>query len=469
MTTAAALKETSAPEAMPEPLERTLMSHTPPPPPAPPPMLRPGDVLGSYEVTDFLGRGGMGEVYAATHSRLGRKAALKVLRTVHASRADLVERFFQEARTVNAINHEHIVEVYDFVEERMEGQPPRVYLVMELLSGQPLSEAMRTAPLPLRTVVGVARQVAEALAASHRVGVVHRDVKPDNVFITHRNGQPDYVKVLDFGVAKLEQRPQSVTPDTLEGMIIGTPAYMSPEQASAVGTDARSDIYSLGTMVYELLCGRIPFDAQNFVQLAMQVVATPVPPLPERSVSGEEIPPALRELVMACLSKDPAHRPSGMDEVAATLAVLGQTLKEPRAGAPRRPGPSPTVWLGAVAGLLGAAAAGAWFVQTGEAPEPLPDTAQLAPVVPVPLAPPPPTPLLVPQPEALGATRAADGQGDGAAAEIAGGDAVPSTVSGDGDGPATRRAVPVRARVKRVAEPRARELSKDALLDPYAD
>ncbi len=321
-------------------------------------MLREGEVLGTYQVEHLIGRGGMGEVYAARHVRLGRRAALKVLRTMYSSREEVVARFFQEARAVNSVNHEHIVEIYDFVEERVADRPPRVYLVMELLSGRSLGAEHEAAPMKVERIARVMAQVADALEAAHRVGVVHRDLKPDNVFLTERGGQPDFVKVLDFGVAKLEQEPTVATPETIEGMIIGTPAYMSPEQASGTGTDARGDIYALGTILYELLTGKLPFEAQNFVQLAMMVVSLPVPELPEHAVSGELIPPGLRALTMACLAKSPSDRPQSMAKVAELLrdqGALSSELSEAELRAAGLPPPRP----GRRWGLLAASGVGA--------------------------------------------------------------------------------------------------------------
>ncbi len=278
-----------------------------------------GEIVGSYQVGQLIGEGSMGCVYLAKHQRLGRQVALKMMRSEHAKSRDLIERFFQEARAVNEINHEHIVEVFDFVEESEAG---RAYMVMELLAGQGLHELLAREAVGVCRASNIARQVCDALAAAHRVGVVHRDIKPDNIYLTVRSGQPDYVKVLDFGVAKLLTPIGSApaTSTTLAGVIIGTPAYMAPEQAAGLGVDHRADIYSVGTVLYQMLAGHLPFEAPTFGQLSAMVITRPPPPLPPRSRSGERIPSGLRALVMQCLAKEPGERPQTMEALSLALA-----------------------------------------------------------------------------------------------------------------------------------------------------
>ncbi|MGZ3457334.1 MAG: serine/threonine-protein kinase, partial [Archangium sp.] len=201
--------------------------------------LQEGDVLGSYQLERLLGEGSMGQVFQARHMRLGRQVALKVLRSAFAHDGGFVQRFFQEARAVNQINHEHIVEIFDFIEDSGHG---RVYCVMELLRGQSLSALMREEHLSVARIRRMLVQVCAALGAAHQLGVVHRDIKPDNLFVVHKAGQADFVKVLDFGVAKL--LTAEGTSGTLDGTIIGTPTYMSPEQAAGLPVDPRADIYA---------------------------------------------------------------------------------------------------------------------------------------------------------------------------------------------------------------------------------
>lgn len=277
-----------------------------------------GDVLGNYQLERLLGEGSMGRVFQARHVRLGRQVALKVLRPQHAHDLSFVRRFFQEARTVNQINHEHIVEIFDFVEEPQRGQ---VYCVMELLRGQSLGAVLKEEPLTLERIQRIGVQVCAALGAAHAVGVVHRDVKPDNLFLVHRAGQHDFVKVLDFGVAKI--LTSEGTGNTLDGTIIGTPTYMAPEQAAGLPVDHRADIYAVGNLLYEMLSGHPPFQAPAFGQLVVQIITQPPPPLPKRLASGELMPPALAELVLRCLAKEPEARPRRLEEVTTALLTLG--------------------------------------------------------------------------------------------------------------------------------------------------
>jgi serine/threonine-protein kinase len=281
--------------------------------------LHEGQVLGSYQLERLLGEGSMGQVFQARHVRLGRQVALKVLRSAFAHDSSFVQRFFQEARSVNQINHEHIVEIFDFVEDAEHGH---VYCVMELLRGQCLSELLREERLSVLRIRRIGVQVCAALGAAHQLGVVHRDVKPDNLFVIHKAEQADFVKVLDFGVAKVLTADN--TSGTLDGTIIGTPTYMSPEQAAGLPVDHRADVYGVGTVLYEMLSGHPPFQAPNFGQLMVKVITEPAPPLPSHTPSGEPVPAALAQLTLRCLAKEPADRPQHLSEViTALLADLG--------------------------------------------------------------------------------------------------------------------------------------------------
>jgi serine/threonine protein kinase len=286
-----------------------------------------GEILGNYQLERLLGEGSMGRVFQARHIRLGRQVALKVLRPQHARDSGFVRRFFQEARSVNQINHEHIVEIFDFVEAPERGH---VYCVMELLRGQSLAAAMHEEKLTLARIQRIGVQVCAALGAAHRVGVVHRDVKPDNLFLVHRGGQADFLKVLDFGVAKI--LTSEGTGSTLDGTIIGTPTYMAPEQAAGLPVDHRADIYAVGNLLYEMLAGHPPFQAPAFGQLVVQIITQPPPPLPERLASGEPMPPALAELVLRCLSKEPERRPQRLEEVTTALLTLGAAVSAAPSG-----------------------------------------------------------------------------------------------------------------------------------------
>jgi serine/threonine-protein kinase len=281
--------------------------------------LQEGDILGSYQLERLLGEGSMGRVFQARHVRLGRQVALKVLRPEHARDSAFVQRFFREAQSVNRINHEHIVEIFDFVED---GEAGHVYCVMELLRGQSLSQVLREERLTLERIQRIAVQVCAALGAAHHLGVVHRDVKPDNLFIIQRGGQPDFVKVLDFGVAKI--LTSEGTHGTLDGTIIGTPTYMAPEQAAGLPVDVQADIYAVGNLLYEMLAGHPPFLAPNFGQLVVQIITKAPPPLPETLASGQPLPAALGELVLRCLAKEPEQRPRSLAEVTTALLLLDQ-------------------------------------------------------------------------------------------------------------------------------------------------
>jgi serine/threonine-protein kinase len=297
--------------------------------------VREGDTLGSYQLERLLGEGSMGRVFQARHARLGRQVALKVLRPDFARDASYVQRFFQEARAVNQINHEHIVEIFDFVED---GPGGHVYCVMELLRGQSLAELLQEEKLSLLRIRRIAVQLCAALGAAHQLGVVHRDIKPDNIFITQRPGQPDFVKVLDFGVAKMMSTEVPTT--TLDGSIIGTPLYMSPEQAAGLPVDHRADIYAVGAVLYEMLSGRPPLEADSFGKLMVKVITEPPPPLPRHLSLDEPLPPALEALTLRCLAKEPEKRPQQLAEVVTALLLDAPPLgTEVEAQRPTQPMP----------------------------------------------------------------------------------------------------------------------------------
>jgi serine/threonine-protein kinase len=198
---------------------------------------------------------------------------------------------------------------------------------MELLRGQSLSQVLREERLTLERIQRIAVQVCAALGAAHQLGVVHRDVKPDNLFLIHRGGQPDFVKVLDFGVAKI--LTSEGTHGTLDGTIIGTPTYMAPEQAAGLPVDVQADIYAVGNLLYEMLAGQPPFLAPNFGQLVVQIITKPPPSLPATLASGEPLPAALGELVLRCLAKEPEQRPRSLAEVTTALLLLDKAPSRP--------------------------------------------------------------------------------------------------------------------------------------------
>jgi serine/threonine-protein kinase len=278
----------------------------------------------------------MGRVFLARHTRLDRTAAIKVMRPEYSQSPHFVERFFQEAKAVNQIKHEHIVEVYDFVEERPVQGPPRIYCVMEMLLGCSLAELLQREKLSVSRAVRIARQICAGLEAAHQLRIVHRDIKPDNVFVIDQPGAADFVKIVDFGVAKvLSPTGLSGPVRTLEGVIVGTPSYMAPEQAAGFNADPRADIYSVGAVLYQMLSGRVPFEGASFGQLMAKVIAQPAPPLMIDSASGECIPEGLRTLVMQCLEKDPKRRPATMGKFAGALEPF-ETPSQPNRPRPRR-------------------------------------------------------------------------------------------------------------------------------------
>jgi tRNA A-37 threonylcarbamoyl transferase component Bud32 len=269
-------------------------------------------VAERYMVECLLGVGSMGLVYRCRHTVLDKTVALKIIRQDLAQDDETVGRFVTEAKAASAIGSSHIVEVLDF------GKLPdgATYIVMEYLEGITLGEAL-DAPggLPLGDALDIGIQMAEALGAAHNVGVVHRDLKPDNVFLLQ--GEEGYfVKVLDFGIAKVLHSGQKLT---VAGSVIGTPHYMSPEQATGARTDATTDIYSLGVMLYEMACGKVPFDAENpLAVISMQVTEEP-PPLRKRMPAGKTLPQGLEAVVHKCLAKETLDRFATMNDVRAAL------------------------------------------------------------------------------------------------------------------------------------------------------
>jgi tRNA A-37 threonylcarbamoyl transferase component Bud32 len=265
-----------------------------------------GTRLGPYRIERLLGEGAMGEVYLAIHEALGRQVAIKTLKPVVAADRSMTERFFAEARAVNIIRHENIVECTDLVND----PTGKSYIVMELLEGRTLGDAIREAgKMAPRRAALIAAQIADALGAAHGKGIVHRDLKPENIFLIKRAGSSDYVKVLDFGMARLRPDLAGGVAATQSGALIGTPAYMSPEQARGEKATPAADIYALGAVLFNMLTGQMPFKAQSLT-LMLVAVLQETPPRVERLAAG--VPPALSALVERALAKDPARRPADM-------------------------------------------------------------------------------------------------------------------------------------------------------------
>jgi TolB-like protein len=289
-------------------------------------MLTSGSRVGPYEVVGPLGAGGMGEVYKARDARLGREVALKVVGDSVLADAKSIARFQQEARLAGSLNHPNVLAVHDVGEH--EGKP---YLVTELLEGEVLRQILAAGPLPQARAVAIGVQIAQGLAAAHEKGIVHRDLKPENVFVT-RDGR---VKILDFGIAKLlpalrdRTVPEGLSaPQTTAGTPIGTVAYMSPEQVRGNEVDARSDLFSLGCVLYEMLAGRRPFEGRTAMETGAAILQEKPAPLPA------DVPRELASLVFRCLRKDPGQRVHSAKELVSALSESPQAASQAAAAKP---------------------------------------------------------------------------------------------------------------------------------------
>jgi serine/threonine protein kinase len=357
------------------------------------PPAHPADLgtLGKYRVLKLLGKGGMGAVYLGYHSALQRKVALKVMLPRHAANPIAWERFLREARAAANVKSDHVVTIYDVGEEA--GTP---FIAMECLQGKPLDDYLRARGIPtVAQAVRIGREVAAGLAAAHAMGLIHRDVKPGNLWLEAPRGR---VKILDFGLARqlLDDAPL-----THPGRPVGTPAYMSPEQARGLKVDPRTDLFSLGGVLYRLLAGRLPFPGSSPVEVLARLALDEPTPLSEMN---PEVPEPLAALVHQLLAKDPAGRPAAATAVAAALRELETSLaalapikvsaqpeslfagidesSTEQVSASRPPvvrpkklkgwAPAPRAWLagGLVAGLLLAVAAGVVWRVTRPGPEP---------------------------------------------------------------------------------------------------
>ena len=270
--------------------------------------LTPGQAFGNYRILSRIGVGGMGMVFLAEHPQIGKKVALKIIHRELAGNKEVVSRFLNEARAVNAIGNEHIVEIHDFGQTD-DGEH---FFIMEYLDGRTLADDLtRDGCLQVPRALHIGAQIASGLGAAHERSIIHRDLKPDNVMLVPRLGDPDFVVLLDFGLAKflseLDARQL-----TAAGVVLGTPQFMSPEACESKAVDHRSDIYSLGILLFQMLTGRVPFSGESMGEVLVKQVAQP-PPAP-RGINPD-IPPAVEQVVLRCLAKDPAARFQTMHEL----------------------------------------------------------------------------------------------------------------------------------------------------------
>jgi serine/threonine protein kinase len=285
-----------------------------------------GDTVGPYRLLRQLGEGTAGTVYEVEHLQIGRHAAMKILHP-DPTIPGMVDRFFTEARAVNLIGNPHIVQITDLLQPA-DGHPVHA-LVMELLDGSPLADLLaRQEPLPLARLLPIMAQVCEALAAVHAAGFVHRDLKPENVYLVRGPAGEEFVKLLDFGLVKVT-RPDVGSPrSTVEGTFLGSPAYASPEQAMGKEVDARTDIYAVGVMLYELVTGRLPFDGESIGDMLARQVNQAPPHLPE-SFLATDAGLALDAIIQTCLAKDPAVRGLSAEELASMFRELAAGVEHP--------------------------------------------------------------------------------------------------------------------------------------------
>jgi eukaryotic-like serine/threonine-protein kinase len=306
--------------------------------------------ISHYRLEQEVGRGGMGVVHRAVDERLGRAVALKLLPADAAADPERRRRFIQEARAASALNHPHIVTIYEI--DTHEGT---TFIAMELVEGTPLDRVLAQGPLPLATALDYGAQIASALAAAHGAGIVHRDIKPANVMIT-TDGR---AKVLDFGLAKLAERPAgdaTVTAvGTRAGTILGTAAYMSPEQAQGEPADARSDLFSLGAVLYEMIAGRRPFGGTSDVGVLTAILRDAPPPL---ATAQPAAPAEVEAIVTQALAKDPAARYQDATALGTDLRAAHARLTRP----PDAPWRRPAVLVPVALLLVAVAALGAWQI-----------------------------------------------------------------------------------------------------------
>jgi serine/threonine-protein kinase len=280
---------------------------------------------GQFKVLEKIGTGGMGSVYKASQPAMNRMVAIKILHPKLAGRKDLTSRFRREARAMSQLTHPNTAKVFMYGEAEEDGS---LYIVMEYLEGKNLNQTVRKeGPMPAERAIPILIQVCGALQEAHDLGIVHRDLKPENIFLSKQGGIQDFPKVLDFGLAKVTERqmqPGSVIL-TQEGMVFGTPEFMSPEQAQGRVLDARSDIYSLAVILYEVLTGKLPFSARTPMEYIQKHVMEPIIPLNER-VPERKFSKGLEDVLARALKKKPDERYQSAAEFGEALRPFGGAM-----------------------------------------------------------------------------------------------------------------------------------------------
>jgi serine/threonine-protein kinase len=293
---------------------------------------------GRYRINEKIGEGGMGKIYTAEDERLNKKVVVKVLPSYFAGKDDVIKRFMQEAKMASQIGHENIVDVTD-LDKTKEGTP---FYVMESLIGEDLGNLIgREGVLAPERIKNIVVQILKALGAAHEKGIVHRDMKPENVYLIERSGNRDFVKLIDFGIAKLLQdaeikvqppaallKHEGNTGLTIAGMVLGTPTYMAPEQTvESSSVDHRADLYAVGIMTYEMLCGVAPFKAESYLTV-LEMHRKEAPITPSQSRPDLDIPKEIESVVMKAIKKDPAGRFQSAKEMENALSGNDESLRD---------------------------------------------------------------------------------------------------------------------------------------------